>query len=103
VEAYTIPTDFPESDGTFVWDSTTLVLVEATAGGGTAPSIHAHPCCALGPAVHVEYFHDHARIERMLFDGALEPQNGKLFPDRSRPGLGLEFKRADAERWRVEP
>jgi len=67
----------------------------------TAPSIHAHPCCALDPAVHVEYFHDHARIERMLFDGALAPRDGQLFPDRSRPGLGIEFKRADAERWRV--
>jgi L-alanine-DL-glutamate epimerase-like enolase superfamily enzyme len=67
----------------------------------TAPSIHAHPCCALAPAVHVEYFHDHARIERMLFDGALLPRDGNFFPDRSRPGLGLEFKRADAERWRV--
>src|SRR5262249_11426219 len=33
VSAYTIPTDFPESDGTYAWDRTTLVLVEATAGG----------------------------------------------------------------------
>ena len=33
VSAYTIPTDFPESDGTFEWDSTTLILVEAHGGG----------------------------------------------------------------------
>ena len=33
VSAFTIPTDFPESDGTITWDSTTLVLVEAAAGG----------------------------------------------------------------------
>jgi L-alanine-DL-glutamate epimerase-like enolase superfamily enzyme len=33
VSAYTIPTDFPESDGTLVWDSTTMVLVEIFAGG----------------------------------------------------------------------
>ena len=33
VSAYIIPTDFPESDGTLTWDKTTLVLVEATAGG----------------------------------------------------------------------
>jgi hypothetical protein len=26
--AYRIPTDAPESDGTFAWDSTTLVLEE---------------------------------------------------------------------------
>ena len=31
--AYTIPTDAPESDGTLEWDSTTLVMVEAFAGG----------------------------------------------------------------------
>ncbi len=66
-----------------------------------APSIHAHPCCAAAPVRHVEYFFDHVRIERMLFDGALRPQAGTLAPDRSRPGLGLEFKRADAERYRV--
>jgi len=51
--------------------------------------------------VHVEYFYDHARIERRLFDGALVPRNGALVPDRSRPGLGLEFKRADAARFQV--
>ncbi|HWN44166.1 MAG TPA: enolase C-terminal domain-like protein [Thermoanaerobaculia bacterium] len=67
----------------------------------TAPSLHAHPCCALSPAVHVEYFHDHARIERMLFDGALRPVRGELRPDLSRPGLGLDFKHADAERFAV--
>jgi hypothetical protein len=51
--------------------------------------------------VHLEYFHDHVRIERMLFDGTVAPDGGKLIPDASRPGLGLDFKRADAERYRV--
>lgn len=67
----------------------------------TAPSIHAHPCCAAAPVVHVEYFHDHVRIEKMFFDGALEPRDGALRPDPTRPGLGLEFRRQDAERFRV--
>jgi len=61
-----------------------------------APSIHVHPCCAAQPVRHLEYFFDHVRIEKMLFDGALEPVNGELRPDLSRPGLGLEFKHADA-------
>ncbi len=65
----------------------------------TAPSLHAHVCCALAPVRHVEYFHDHARIERMLFDGALTPEGGALRPDRSRPGMGMAFKRADAARY----
>ena len=66
-----------------------------------APALHAHPCCALPSVRHVEYFHDHVRIERMLFDGALTPVGGKLYPDLSRPGLGLELKRGEAERWRI--
>jgi len=33
VSAFTVPTELPESDGTAEWDSTTLVLVEAHAGG----------------------------------------------------------------------
>ena len=62
----------------------------------TAPSLHAHPCCAIPCVRHVEYFYDHARIERMLFDGAVSPVNGELQPDRSRPGLGLDLRERDA-------
>ena len=35
VSAYKVPTDAPESDGTYAWDHTTLVVVEASAGGRT--------------------------------------------------------------------
>jgi len=35
VSSYTIPTDFPESDGTIEWSKTTLVLVQVHAGGQT--------------------------------------------------------------------
>jgi hypothetical protein len=48
---------------------------------------------------HVEYFHDHARIEHMLFDGVLTPAGGCLRPDLTRPGLGIELKEADARRF----
>ncbi|HEY6991494.1 MAG TPA: enolase C-terminal domain-like protein [Bryobacteraceae bacterium] len=65
----------------------------------TAPSLHAHVCCALAPVCHVEYFHDHTRIEQMFFDGALTAQDGALAPDPSRLGLGIEFKRVDAQRY----
>lgn len=67
----------------------------------TAPQIHAHACCAVVHLRHLEYFHDHARIEHMLFDGALEPKGGALAPDPSRPGLGIEFKRSEAQRYAV--
>jgi len=68
----------------------------------TAPSIHLHTCCAAQTACNLEYFHDHARIESMFFDGCVKPQNGVLHPDSERPGLGLEFRRADAERYANE-
>ena len=65
----------------------------------TAAALHVHPCCALGRLRHLEYFHDHERIERMLYDGVPEPVRGVLRPDLSRPGFGLELKRADASRY----
>ena len=64
-----------------------------------APQIHAHACCATEMLVHCEYFHDHARIEKVLFDGALNPEGGVLTPDPSRPGFGIELKRTDAARY----
>jgi hypothetical protein len=67
----------------------------------TAPALHAHLGCACPPVRHVEWFHDHVRVERMLFDGLPELVGGALVPDRSRPGHGLELRRAAAERWRV--
>ena len=65
------------------------------------PAIHAHPATALDRLVHLEYFHDHVRIEGMLFDGVAELCEGYLVPDPSRPGHGLELKSADAERFAV--
>lgn len=65
-----------------------------------APSVHLHLACAARPLRHVEYFHDHARIEEMLFDGFRSPMNGAMYPDLTRPGLGLDFKHKDAERFR---
>jgi L-alanine-DL-glutamate epimerase-like enolase superfamily enzyme len=64
-----------------------------------APSLHMHVGCAVPGFRHVEYFHDHARIEKMFFDGFIPPRNGKLKPDRSVPGMGLTFKHQDAERF----
>ena len=69
--------------------------------GHCAPSLHAHVAAAVPNLRHVEYFHDHVRIEDMLFDGVLDPTGGALSPDQGRPGFGLELKRADAEPFRV--
>jgi L-alanine-DL-glutamate epimerase-like enolase superfamily enzyme len=61
-----------------------------------APALHASLTCAARPAVHLEWFHDHVRIEQMLFDGAPVVRAGVVSPDVSRPGIGLELKTRDA-------
>jgi L-alanine-DL-glutamate epimerase-like enolase superfamily enzyme len=65
-----------------------------------APQLHAHVACAIPLVRHIEYFHDHNRIERLFFDGILDPVNGKLNPDRTRPGHGMILKTIDAEPYR---
>ncbi|MGI8450495.1 MAG: enolase C-terminal domain-like protein, partial [Streptosporangiaceae bacterium] len=69
--------------------------------GHCAPNLHAHVAATVPNLRHLEYFHDHVRIEGMLFDGALSPAGGVLRPDQGRPGLGLELKTADAGQFRV--
>jgi L-alanine-DL-glutamate epimerase-like enolase superfamily enzyme len=66
-----------------------------------APALGAHVGCALAQVVHLEYFHDHVRLESMLFDGVLTGAGGALRPDPSVPGHGLELRAADAERFRA--
>jgi L-alanine-DL-glutamate epimerase-like enolase superfamily enzyme len=64
-----------------------------------APSLHIALGCALLPMRHLEYFFDHVRIESMLFDGFARPRDGALRPDLSRPGIGVELKERDAQRY----
>jgi L-alanine-DL-glutamate epimerase-like enolase superfamily enzyme len=66
-----------------------------------APSLHLHVCCAVPRAKHMEYFHDHARIERMFFEGFCEPSDGVMRPDLSQPGLGLTLRESDAVKYAV--
>jgi L-alanine-DL-glutamate epimerase-like enolase superfamily enzyme len=66
-----------------------------------APALHAHIGCACPRMRHLEYFHDHERIERLVFEGALEPSRGELWPDRKRPGFGLSLSREPAERYAI--
>jgi hypothetical protein len=64
-----------------------------------APAISAHSFAAVPRLRHLEYFHDHVRIERMLFDGVPEREGGVLRPDRSSPGNGLALKVKEVQRW----
>jgi L-alanine-DL-glutamate epimerase-like enolase superfamily enzyme len=69
--------------------------------GHCAPAAHLHVACASPRLRHLEWFHDHVRIERMLFEGAPVPCNGAIRADPSRPGNGLTFKPQDAARYAV--
>lgn len=66
-----------------------------------APALHAQVAGAVPNLRHIEYFHDHARLETMLLDGTAEPVDGTLGPDPSAAGHGFRLKAADAERFRV--
>jgi len=66
-----------------------------------APSLHLPIACATPALRHLEYFYDHARIEKMFFDGVADPIDGVLRPDPARLGGGLELKRCDLERFRI--
>jgi L-alanine-DL-glutamate epimerase-like enolase superfamily enzyme len=67
-----------------------------------APAVSAHACCAIETVEHIEYFHDHVRIESMLFEGVPEPKDGELRPVESRAGLGLEPRSSVLEEYRVD-
>jgi L-alanine-DL-glutamate epimerase-like enolase superfamily enzyme len=64
-----------------------------------APTLHMHVACATQATRHIEYFHDHVRIEQLLFEGVPEPVDGCLRPDMARPGAGFSLKRQDAQRF----
>jgi L-alanine-DL-glutamate epimerase-like enolase superfamily enzyme len=69
--------------------------------GHCAPALHRHVACAAHRLRHLEWFHDHVRIEQLLFDGAPAPKDGSIAPDLTRAGHGLAFKTQDAAQFRV--
>src|SRR5665213_2136029 len=68
--------------------------------GHCGPAIHLHAATVPPNLRHLEYFHDHVRIETMLVDGMIQPKGGSLTPAVT-PGNGYAFKHADAEPYRV--
>ena len=66
-----------------------------------APALHVQTACAAVPVVHLEYFHDHVRIEQQFFDGLPRLDQGRLVPDLASPGLGLHFKHKDAQAYAI--
>ena len=73
---------------------------QVTLSSHCAPALHLHSCLCAPAAVHMEWFHDHVRIEHLLFDGAPVPKKGAVGTN-GRPGLGLVLKEAEAERFEI--
>jgi L-alanine-DL-glutamate epimerase-like enolase superfamily enzyme len=67
--------------------------------GHCAPAVSVSALLAVQRLRHLEWFHDHVRLEALLFEGVREVHDGVVRPDLSRPGHGLELKRADVARW----
>jgi L-alanine-DL-glutamate epimerase-like enolase superfamily enzyme len=100
--------DVVQADVTRCCGPTELTRIDALCAQANQPlSLHCAPAisatvgCALEQLKNLEYFHDHVRIESILFDGVLTPQDGALRPDLSRPGHGLSLKQADAGRYAI--
>jgi L-alanine-DL-glutamate epimerase-like enolase superfamily enzyme len=70
--------------------------------GHCAPHLHVHVAAATPNFRHLEWFHDHVRIEEMFFDGALDPAGGAVRPHQTAPGTGLTLRRDLAERYRAD-
>ncbi len=68
--------------------------------GHCAPALHTALGAVTANFRHLEYFHDHVRIESMFFDGLPELVDGSLVPSPS-PGNGLTLRRPDVHRYQV--
>ncbi|MER7010210.1 enolase C-terminal domain-like protein [Saccharopolyspora sp. NPDC000359] len=69
--------------------------------GHCAQNLSAHVALATPNARHLEWFHDHDRVESVLFDGVLDPSGGEVRADLDRPGHGMRLKETDAHRFRI--
>jgi len=65
------------------------------------PHLHVHVAAATPNLRHLEWFHDHVRIETLFFEGTLDPSGGVLKPDDHAPGNGLTLHESEAEQFRV--
>lgn len=74
---------------------------ELTVSGHCAPNLHAHVAAATPNLRHLEWFHDHVRIEELAFTGVLDPRGGTITPDPTSPGHGLTLRAEELDSYRV--
>lgn len=66
-----------------------------------APNLHLPAAAATPNLRHIEWFHDHQRIEAELFDGAADPTGGQARPNTGAPGHGLTLRTEAARAYRT--
>jgi L-alanine-DL-glutamate epimerase-like enolase superfamily enzyme len=101
--------DCLQADGTRCGGITVWLRAAAVAeglglhlSGHCAPHVHAHAAAAVPNLRHLEWFHDHVRIEELLFDGTLDPTGGSIAPGHDgTPGHGLTLVEERAEPYRT--
>ena len=98
-----IQVDVTRCGGYTVWQRAAAVANahNLQVSGHCAPNLHAHVATSVPNLRHLEYFHDHHRIETMLFEGTLSPEGGSLVPALDRPGHGLSLRAQEAEKFAV--
>ncbi|MDF3287804.1 enolase C-terminal domain-like protein [Streptomyces silvisoli] len=96
--------DVTRCGGITVW-LRVAALAEAAGlhiSGHCAPAVHAHAAGAVPNLRHLEWFHDHVRIENLLFSGTLDPHGGHIRPGADgTPGHGLTLLADQAETYRT--
>jgi L-alanine-DL-glutamate epimerase-like enolase superfamily enzyme len=100
--------DCPQADVTRCGGITEWQRIAAVAAGHGlhlsahgAPHLHLDVAASVANLRHVEWFHDHGRIESMFFDGSVAPTGGVGRLDLTAPGNGLTFRESDAQPYRI--
>ena len=102
--------DIAQADVTRCGGITELLRIDALCAAHNRPlSAHCAPAitapvgCALHQIEHIEYFHDHVRIEQQLFDGTPVQSGCSLCPLPGALGNGLALRASDAARYQTWP
>jgi len=67
-----------------------------------APQAHAHLAACVPNLRHIEWFHDHVRLESLFFDGVLTPSGGVLHPAvGGAAGHGLSLRSGEIREYRT--
>jgi len=69
--------------------------------GHCAPALHCHVAASTPNLRHVEWFHDHVRIEGLLLDGVPGGDGGAMWPDLATAGHGMSLRHDIAQEYRA--